>query len=278
MAEDRELIGHYGGQGLLAAIERGLAEAGIDLDRVTVDDLAPVDEFHVGGRPATRHLLDQLRCRDGAHVLDIGCGIGGTARLLAAGPAARVTGIDLTPSFVETGRALNRLVGLDDRIDLRVASALELPFADATAETGFDGAVLLHVGMNIADKGRLLAEVARVLRPGANLGIYDIMRVGPGQPDYPVPWASSPDTSHLARPEEYRTAAEAAGFRVVVETDRSAEARSFFERLRSSTRGDGPPPLGLHLIMGPEARTKVANMVAAIEAGILAPTELVLTR
>jgi SAM-dependent methyltransferase len=278
MDEDGELIGHYGGAGLLAAIERGLAELGVEPDRASVDDLAPVDEFHVGGRPATRHLLDQLRCREGAHVLDIGCGIGGTARLLASGPAARVTGIDLTPSFVETGRSLNRLVGLDDRIDLRVGSALELPFDDATADDGFDGAVLLHVGMNIADKVRLLAEVARVLRPGANLGIYDIMRVGEGQPTYPVPWSSSPDTSHLASPEDYTAAAVAAGFRVVTRTDRSPEARAFFERLRSSRGAGGPPPLGLHLIMGPQAAAKVGNMVAAIEAGILAPTELVLSR
>lgn len=278
MADDGELIGHYGGAGLLAAIEAGLAALGVEPDRVSVDDLAPVDEFHVGGRPATRHLLDQLRCREGAHVLDIGCGIGGTARLLASGPAARVTGIDLTPSFVETGRALNRMVGLDNRIDLRVASALDLPFDDATAEDGFDGAVLLHVGMNIADKVRLLAEVARVLRPGTNLGIYDIMQMGDGQPSWPVPWSSSADTSHLARPEDYVAAAEAAGFRVVARTDRSAEARAFFERLRSSRGTGGPPPLGLHLIMGPQAAAKVGNMVAAIEAGILAPTELILSR
>jgi ubiquinone/menaquinone biosynthesis C-methylase UbiE len=273
MHDDRELIEHYGGGGLLAAIEAGLARMGRGDGEITVDDLGPVDEFHVGGRMATRHLLDQLDCPPAAHVLDVGCGIGGTSRLLATGPAGRVSGVDLNPHFVETGRALNRLVGLDDRIELWVGSVIDLPFGDGV----FDGAVMLHVGMNIEDKGRLLAEVARTLRPGASFGIYDIMAPAEGGADiaYPVPWSSTAAASHLAPVGAYRLAAEAAGFRVVAEIDRRAEA---LERLRAGAGPDGPPPLGLHLVMGPLAGTKLANMVAGIEAGLLIPTELILTR
>ena len=196
--------------------------------------------------------------------------------MLVSGPAGRVTGVDLTPAFVETGIALNERVGLADRIDLHVGSALDLPFDAAS----FDGAVMLHVGMNIEDKARLMVEVARVLRPGACFGVYDLMQVGAGGPDFPVPWSSDPTTSHLASPDEYRRAATAAGFEVVAETDRSADAGAFFARLRAGAgAGAGArSPLGLHLLMGPETPTKVANMVAAIEGGLLAPTELVLTR
>ncbi len=265
------LVDHYGGGDLLSAIDGALAEMGRDPAAITVDDLGPVDEFHVGGRSATEHLVEQLDVEPGAHLLDIGCGLGGTARLLASGPAGRVTGIDLTPGFVAAGQALNRRVGLDGRIDLRVGSALDLPYDDA----GFDGAVMLHVGMNIGDKERLLAEVARVLRPGSRFALYDLMRVGNGPIRYPVPWSSEAATSEVAAPAAYRDAAAGVGFDLVAETDRTAEASAFFSRLRS---GGPPSPLGLHLVMGPETPTKVANMVEAVQSGTLAPTEMVFIR
>lgn len=268
MRSDDDLIHHYGGADLTETIDAALRQLGID-GAVTADHLAPVDEFHIGGRPATHHLLDRMP-RPLGHVLDVGCGIGGTARLLASGQAERVTGIDLNPAYVATGDTLNERVGLADRIDLHAASATDLPFDDAS----FDAAVMLHVGMNVVDKRRLLTEVARVLRPGAVFGIYDIMRRADGEVAYPVPWAASAATSHLATAADYRRAAEQAGFEVTAEEDRSAFADEFFARIRSAT----PSPLGIHLLMGVETPTKVANMVAAVEAGTIAPTELVLTR
>jgi ubiquinone/menaquinone biosynthesis C-methylase UbiE len=68
-----------------------------------------------------------------------------------------------------------------------------MPFPDRS----FDGAYMLHVGMNIEDKEKLASEVARVLRPGSVFGIYDVMRTGPGELAYPVPWAAR-DLSSLA--------------------------------------------------------------------------------
>ena len=277
MNHEQSVVHHYGGRpgsetDLGAAIGAALEQMDLPAGGVTVEVLGPVDEFHVGGREATLHLVDQLACADGAHLLDVGCGIGGAARLLASGPAGRVTGIDLTPAFVETGQALNQRVGLDDRVELQIGSALDLPFDDAS----FDGAVMLHVGMNIEDKAGLMAEVARVLRPGTCFGVYDLMRVADGEPDHPVPWASGPATSHLGSPADYCQAAAAAGFEVTTVADRTAFAEAFFDRLRAA--GGARSPLGLHLLMGPETPTKVANMIAAVEAGVLAPIEMVLTR
>ncbi len=267
-----DLVGHYGGHGLLAAIDEAVASLGRDPDTITVQDLGPVDEFHVGGRPASLHLLTHLDLDPAAAVLDIGCGLGGTARLLASGLVASVVGIDLTPAYVEAGRALNERVGLDDRIELGVGSALELGFDEA-----FDAAVMLHVGMNIEDKARLFERVAAALRPGGRFALYDLMRVGDGDVTYPVPWSSEPATSHLAPVADYRSAAEAAGFEIEVVEDRTEAAEAFFERLRSGPASQ-PSPLGLHLVMGPEAPTKVANMIAAVEGGIIAPTELVVRK
>jgi cyclopropane fatty-acyl-phospholipid synthase-like methyltransferase len=92
----------------VAAIRTGLKSLGKTPDSTTVDDLAAVDEFHIGGRQASEDLLGQLDRSPHHHVLDVGCGLGGAARLVASRYRSRVTGIDLTDEHVETGNALCR--------------------------------------------------------------------------------------------------------------------------------------------------------------------------
>ncbi len=304
MTSDETVVEHYRQPELLTSIERAVEQIGRTPETVTVEELAPADEFHIGGRPATLRLFDQLAFDPRAHLLDVGCGIGGPARF-AAGRVERVTGVDLTPAFVETGNALNRWVGLDDRIELRVGNALALDFPDQH----FDGGYMIHLGMNVEDKTALLAEVARVLRPGALFGIYDVMAAGRGGPGgtaagrggpggtaagrggpggtaaadggpggglaFPVPWAADGTTSHVVAPERYLEAAAAAGLAVVALNDRSDESKQFFDRIAT---GGGPQPLGLHLIMGPTVGTKVANMIAGYRADLIAPVELIVRR
>ena len=264
------IAAHYSTGALLDEIRSALAGTGTTTDEVTIEDLAPVDEFHIGGRAATRHLCGQLDISGDDHVLDIGCGIGGTARFLAATHGCTVAGIDLTPEYIAVAEELSRWTGLDDDTEFRVGSVLDTGVADDT----FDVAVMVHVGMNIADKRALFTEIRRILRPGGRLGVYDIMRTSEAAIDYPVPWASDASISHLSDAQAYRRALTAAGLDVTVERDRGHFAREFFDKL---TRGGvgGPPRLGLHLIMGTDAPTKVANMIAAVNAGTLAPTEII---
>jgi ubiquinone/menaquinone biosynthesis C-methylase UbiE len=145
-------------------------------------------------------IANQLELQSGLRVLDIGCGIGGTARFLASRYRCLVTGIDLTPEYVEVGIGLNRRVGLSDQIELRVANALNLPFDEAS----FDRATLLHVGINIPDKPKMCAEIRRVLRPGARLAVYGVMGTGDADLIYPVPWARTVALSFVERPDDYR--------------------------------------------------------------------------
>ena len=143
----------------------------------------------------------------------------------------------------------------------------------------FDGAYMLHVGMNIDDKHQLCAEVHRVLRPGACFGIYDVMRTGVGELAYPVPWAATPETSALHSLDDYRVALRAADFTISAERNRRDFALEFFAKLKASTTGaSGPAPLGLHILMGDTAPRKIANMVANIASGTLAPVEIVARR
>ncbi len=263
------VVDHYAGQGLLGAIEAAIIESGKSPETVTVDELGPVDEFHIGGPVATAELCARLNLGRGAAVLDIGCGIGGTARFLAATTGCSVTGIDISPAFVAVARTLTAWTGLDDRVRYEVASALDLPFEDAS----FEVATQLHVGMNIADKAALFVEVSRVVAPGGRFGLYDIMQVSPGEHGFPVPWAGDATSSFLGEVAEYRRGLEAAGFEIVTIRDRRAFASAVFASL-GAARG-APAPLGLQLILGPQAPEKIANMVAALDAGVLAPVEIV---
>jgi len=272
MPAQTDVSRHYTHGSLTDAIRDGLASLGKAPGTLTVDDLAPVDEFHIGGRKASEDFLDQLGFRADKHVLDVGCGLGGAARFVASRYGNRVTGIDLTSEYVETGKALCKWVGLDQRIALHQGSALAMPFAD----NHFDGAYMLHVGMNIEDKDKLAAEVARVLRPGSAFGIYDVMRTGPGDLTYPVPWAATADLSAVAEPDRYKKALERAGFAITAERNRRDFALAFFADLRAKTAAaGGPPPLGLHVLMGKTTPEKVQNMIDNISKGRIAPVELI---
>lgn len=271
MAEDSDLVEHYGGTGLLAAIEAGLSELGRSPQTATVDDLAPVDEFHIGGRSASVELSQQLEVSAETRLLDIGCGIGGTSRFFASTAGCEVVGIDLSPTYVDVAETLTGWTGLSHLAGFKAGSAMDLPFED----NSFDRAVQLHVGMNIADKAALFEEIARVLRPGGRLGVYDVVRQGEGELTFPVPWASDPSHSFVAEAAVYRSALQSAGF-AVVERDRRQFALEFFEtQARRAVESSGPPPLGLHLIIGGDARLKLGNLRAAIGDGVLAPVEFI---
>lgn len=272
MTIETAVAAHYTTGALIDRIRDALAALGVDPERPSPEDLKPVDEFHIGGVAATSELLGQIAIGRDAEVLDIGSGLGGTPRYIAGATGARVTGLDLTPEFVETATALSEMVGMAGRTRFTVGSALDMPFAPDS----FDAATLIHVGMNIPDKPRLMAEAARVLRPGSPLAIYEVMRIAPGEIAFPVPWAQTPATSFLGRIEDYRAAAESAGFRVVAMRERRAFALDFFAAMQARLAEAGPPPLGLHLLMPTSRVEKIANMIANIEAGRIAPVEMIL--
>jgi len=174
MELEQSVAQHYTHGSLEGAIFGALAALGKDLDHLAPADLAPVDEFHIGGRQATTDFAAELEIEPGLHLLDIGSGLGGASRYFAHERRCRVTAIDLTEEYVRAAEALAKRVGLENQVSYQHGSALALPFAPRS----FDGAYMLHVGMNIQDKARLFAEVQRVLKPGGIFGIYDVMREG----------------------------------------------------------------------------------------------------
>src|SRR5262245_53397909 len=203
---------HWARVGLGAAILDALTRAGKDLDALTVEDLAPADHFHGGGKPATERLARVAAPAAGTRVLDVGGGLGGPARLLAVRYGCRVTVLDLTESYVEAGRLLTERLHFGDRVDHRVGTALALPFPGGA----FDMVWTQNSGMNIDDKARLYAGFHRVLRPGGVLAFQEPMAGPAGPPIFPVMWARDASQSFLRTPREMRTLIEEAGFRVRV--------------------------------------------------------------
>jgi ubiquinone/menaquinone biosynthesis C-methylase UbiE len=263
---------HYARSDLEKAILRALVASGKDPERLEPSDLSPVDEFHTGGREATIEFAAQIDITPDMQLLDIGCGIGGPSRYFAEAHGCRVTGVDLTEDYVRTAEALARRVGLGDRVSYRQASALALPFAPAT----FDGAYMIHAGMNIQDKPALFAEARRVLKTGGVFAIYDVMRAGEGELRFPVHWAASPEMSFVVGAAEYRRALEAAGFEIRKERDRSDFARESFRQVMArAAEAGGPPPLGVHLLMKSDVPQKLANVMSNLDRGLIAPTEVI---
>jgi ubiquinone/menaquinone biosynthesis C-methylase UbiE len=271
MGLDQDIARHYTHGSLENAILDALNEIGKPADKLTADDLARIDEFHFGGRQATVDLVDQLDLPRGARVLDVGSGIGGPARFLAQSRGWQVEGIDLTPEYVEVADRLTRRLGMADAVSFRHGSALDLPFADAA----FDGAYMLHVGMNIADKKAAFAEVRRVLKPGGVFAIYDIMRESDGTFSYPVPWASGPETDFTDTAQSYRRLLAAAGFEIEKERNRRDFALDFFQQIRQRLARGIPQGPGLAILMGATTPAKIGNAIGLLQRGVFAPTELI---
>ncbi|MEX0340362.1 MAG: methyltransferase domain-containing protein, partial [Arenibacterium sp.] len=235
-------------------------------------DLKPFAESPPGGMAAPEHWLEKLEITPATRVLDIGAGIGGTARFVHKRFGAHGAAGDLTPSYVQGAKTLNERAGIGDGISVMQGRALDLPLAAGS----IDLALMLHVGMNIEDKEALMGEVARVLKPGGHFAIFDVMKDSVDQPlAFPLPWSEVPGNSFVAHPLAYRTAAEGAG--LVHESQRARRdfTLAFFARVFEGIKQNGMPPLGIHLLMGESAGEKLQNYVANVEAHRIAPVEMI---
>jgi SAM-dependent methyltransferase len=211
----------------LPSVEEGLAllrAQGLDMDRLTPEDLHRFDMVHCGGVEATDLVAHEGGIKHDQNVLDVGCGLGGPARRFAYRHGARVWGIELSEPVFKTAVGLTSLVGLAERVRFTLGSALKMSYDEGS----FDAVVMQHCAMQVTEKLEIFGECARVLRTGGSLVLHEFFFGTGGEPHYPLAWATEPAMSALETFEDTEILLSRLGFVVGPLLDQQPTAISFY--------------------------------------------------
>lgn len=249
---------HYAADGLRERLDMALAEAGLLDGMIEWPKLAQLDQFHTRGLMAVKELADMLHPKKGDTVLDIGSGFGGPARYLAAVFGCKVTGIELTPLYVDISNYLSERTGFAEDAKFMQGDAAKLPFE----EDSFDHAWTLHVSMNIQDKVAFYDGVFRVLKPGGKFAIYDVAKGDGGPVIYPSPWSPVEEFSFLTTVAETQSLLSSAGFVTVEFEDATDEALEWLKMIQSAPAKDpnAPKSVDLRQVIGSQVGPMLKNM------------------
>jgi len=266
-AEARQrILAHYEQDGLIGRIDAGLIALGEDPAKPSLDSLSLFDEFHIRGRAATLELIELMEVSEGDRVLDVGSGLGGPARQLAAATGANVTGVDISAEYCAVAETLSTRAGLGGRTRFFASDVASL---DSQHEA-FDAAWSIHVGMNVADKESFYASIIKRLKPGGRFVVYDMIRSMGSEPKYPMPWARTPEESFLVTADEIKIALQMAGFVISEVKDDTAAALAFIQQsIAKAQAAPAPAPLGLHTVLGPIFREIAPNIAHGLSSGAL---------
>ena len=255
---------HYFVSELYNNILDKLKTIGVDLNNVKRTDLSSVDEFHVRGLEVSKELAQQITSSN-LKVLDVGCGLGGPARMIADEKGCTVTGLDLSQEFINTAKALSKLVNLDSKTTFLKADALDLPFE----RNSFDIVWTQHVQMNIFEKKKFYSEIFRVLKTGGKFLYYDIFKSSDNDINYPMPWASRQDLSHLINIAELEKILNSIGFNSFSKKNQTDAGLGSIKQMLSHIKEFGPPIMGLNVLMGKDTKQKILNAFNHFDQGDL---------
>jgi cyclopropane fatty-acyl-phospholipid synthase-like methyltransferase len=253
---------HYGRVNLSEDIFDALQAAGREI--TSYKDAMPFDQFHMRGTDATRELAQLAGLKKGQHVLDLGCGIGGSARMLAAEFGCRVTGVDLVEEFIRAATELTRRAGLAGQVIFRTGNMLDLPFED----NHFDAAWSQHTLMNIEDKPLLLAQIRGMLRSGGRLALYEVVEGTAGPIHYPVQWASDASINFLLPADQLSNLIVDSGFERLHWQDVTQSCLQWFQAIVTKMKhrpANAPRPLGINLVIGSSTAEKARNTVRNLQ-------------
>lgn len=251
-----DIHSYYSPNDLYNRIIDGLNEMGKDLSGLTLEDLHPVDEFHIRGTVATNELINLSGFTSDMHILDVGCGVGGSTRRLSHQIGCCVTGVDLSNEYIDAAQRLTQLFDMQERVKFHAASALDLPFED----NSFDGVWSIQMGMNVEDKLSWLKELRRVVKPQGRVVLYEVCANKNTPVYFPVPWAQDSSISYLVEPDLFREVITSAGFEIDVWNDKTDLAQKAFAHMTEPVADPALPVLGVHLLVGNDILTKAYNL------------------
>ncbi len=260
---------HYGSDDLLEKIKNALEKAGKNPDKLALKDLSVIDQLHTGGHLASMELAEKARIKQNMKILDAGCGIGGTSRLLAKKFNSNLIGIDLVEKFIDAAEFLTKSTGLGHRVKFLQMSIPETSFEDDS----FDCIWCQHTLMNIDDKHAAFTEFSRILKPGGILVLHEIIRGNNTDAEiyFPVPWADRPYLSFLISMEKTVSMLEDSGFELNFYEDQTKQAKQWWNKVKAAAKKnvDNPRPLGPHIIFGENGKLFGKTMSSNLDENLI---------
>jgi len=262
---EESLNEHYGRSDLCGKIRQACERLNLTPDEITREDLANLDEVHIRGLEATRELGKLGGLKRGLRVLDVGCGVGGPARTLAAEFGCEVMGLEIVQEFCRAATMLTEWVGMTDQVSFRQGDMRAMPFGDAE----FDLAVTLHTIMNVEEKDTLFTEICRVLKPAGKFLVYEVCGEDNDTLHYPLPWAGSPAISFLTNADILREHITAAGFTEEHWGDVTQKSLDWFDGMTTGMSNIIPKRMGpnVGVVLGPDAAEKSRNLQRNLREG-----------
>ena len=261
---DRDINQHYGSDNLGSRIFAALEQSGKDLENLTLKDLSVIDQLHTGGHVATLELARKAELPPGTTVMDAGCGIGGSCRLLAKECGFSMTGIDLVTDFIDVAKSLTRSTGMGDTIRYATGNIMNTDLEDSS----FDAVWCQHTLMNLQNKEQVFSEFNRILKPGGVVVLHEIVRGSNAPIHLPVPWADRHTISHLIPWPEMMSIILDNGFTCRFQKDQTQEqAKTWWTRVKKAfaKKRETPSPLGPHIIFGENGLAFGNTMTANLE-------------
>ena len=256
---------------IFSRVHQAMSDAGLINKKLNIEDLFPIDQYHARGIAATVDLGKRMPIKKNQRILDIGCGLGGPARYYANEYECIITGIDITPSFIEIGNEFNKITSMSNKVELKIGNGEILDFENET----FDGAYSQHVTMNISNREKFFTEAFRVLKKD---GFFAFTEHGLGQegdPIFPLPWADSSEMSFLLPPQKTISILKDTGFSDIKIIETADKYISGYEKLIKLKTENKNPVLGIHVIGGDSMNERSTNSMKSIKENRTLPFEIV---
>lgn len=247
---------------ILEAIEK----SGIQQADITRKQISAFDEFHVRGRVVSEELFSQINLSKGSLVLDLGCGLGGTCRLLAEKYDCMVHGVDYSEQHIETADSLSKLTGLESQTLFKQADATNLPYPSEQ----FDLLITQHVQMCIADKEKFYSEVKRVLKKDGRFIYYDVLKKNDDVLNYPLPWVDNETNNYLITTNQLKEQLHSLGFTKISSQNQTQKGIDFLNSFLAKAKDKPRILTGQKILMGDNALDKIINLHQALKDGVVA--------